>query len=162
MIRKRTTETIGADDSASAQSVLIASEGRAFNDEVIALALRLVAPGGHIRVVSIARLWGTSFGLPNPGLRPSKAEMKVQEDNVATAIEKLKKAGAEADGHIITTRDPRKSIHKEAKRQQSDVIIMGADPQRAWIVRGMMWSQEPYRVRRRAPAPVYLLCSGHN
>ena len=139
--------------------VLVASEGRRFNNEIIDLAAGMVRNhGGHVRVLTIARLWGTAFGLPNPGLRPSKREMAEQEDNVAWAIHQLEDAGVSADGHIVTTRNPRKSILLEAKRQKCGAIIMSADPRRTWIVGNLMWSQEPYRVRRRAPIPVHLVC----
>jgi len=159
MIRKLFARSQPTNDPQNAARVLIASEGRRFTSEVIDLAVRMVrAEGGRVRVLSVARLWGTSFGLPNPGLRPSKREMAEQEDNVSWAIAQLEAAGIEADGHIVTTRHPSKSILKEAKRQNCDAIIMGADPRRHWVVRSMMWSQEPYRVRGRTPIPVHLVC----
>jgi hypothetical protein len=34
---------------------------------------------------------------------------------------------------------------------------MGADSPRSWVIRDFMWSQEPYRVKRRADLPVYLV-----
>jgi hypothetical protein len=37
------------------------------------------------------------------------------------------------------------------------MIVMGADPKKALFVRDMMWSQEPYRVERRAKIPVRLV-----
>lgn len=140
--------------------VLVASEGRRFTAEVIDLAVRLArASGGDVRVLTVARLWGTSFGLPNPGLRPSRREMAEQEDNVSWAIDQFEKAGVSADGHIVTTRHPCKSIVNEARRQNCDAIVMGADPRRNWFVRSLMWSQEPYRVRGRTPVPVHLVGS---
>lgn len=108
-------------------------------------------------VLTIARLHGTSFGLPNPGLRPNKREMTEQEDNVAHAIARLKKLGVSADGHIAISRHPRKSILKEAKRSHCEAIVMGADPKRNAFVASLMWSQEPYRVLRRAKIPVHLV-----
>ena len=142
----------------SAQRVLLASEGRPFGEDVIDLAAELVHPRtGRVRVMTVARLWGTGLGIPHPGLRPNKSEMAVHEDNVRQAIRRLKAAGVRADGHIVTTRKPYKSILNEAKRQECDAIVMGADAQRAWVVGNLMWSQEPYRVRRRAPIPTHLV-----
>jgi nucleotide-binding universal stress UspA family protein len=159
MIRNLFARSRPAGDPQAAKRVLIASEGRRFTTEVIDLAVRMVrAEGGHVRVLTVARLWGTSFGLPNPGLRPSRREMAEQEDNVSWAIGQLEDAGISADGHIVTTRHPSKSILNEAKRQKCDAIIMGADPRRHWVVRSMMWSQEPYRVSGRTPIPVHLVC----
>lgn len=143
----------------NARSVLVASEGRRFSKEVIDLAVQIAsAESGYVRVLTVARLWGTSFGLPNPGLRPSKREMAEQEDNVRWAIAQLLELGVKADGHIVITRNPRKSILNEATRHGCAAIVMGADRYRGWLVGSMMWSQEPYRVRRGAGIPVHLVC----
>jgi nucleotide-binding universal stress UspA family protein len=144
--------------SSTAQRVLLASEGRRFSDEVIDFAADLArARDGRVRVLTIARLWGTGLGLPHPGLRPNKREMAEHEANIERALQRLKNAGIEADGHIITTRHPCKSILGEARRQACGVIVMGADQPRNWLIRDFMWSQEPYRVRRRASIPIHLI-----
>jgi hypothetical protein len=118
MIRNPFRRSPRACDPQVAQRVLIASEGRRFSADVIETAVRMLRDGGgQARVLTIARLWGTSFGLPNPGLRPSKSEMAEQQDNVQWAIGELEKAGVDADGHIVTTRNPGKSILNEARRQ---------------------------------------------
>jgi nucleotide-binding universal stress UspA family protein len=138
--------------------VLLASEGRRFSPEVIDVAAQMALPvGGIVRVLTIARLWGTGLGLPHPGLRPNRREMAEHEDNVANAIRRLNAAGVAANGHIITTRKPWKSILNEASRQGSHAVVMGADPRRPWIVGDFMWSQEPYRVLRHAPIPTHLV-----
>lgn len=108
-------------------------------------------------MLTIARLWGTGLGLPHPGLRPSKNEMAEQEAEVARTIGQLESLGVKSSGHIVTTRKPGRSILKEADRQECEAIVMGADPRRTWMVRDFMWSQEPYRVRRRAAVPTYLI-----
>jgi nucleotide-binding universal stress UspA family protein len=51
---------------------------------------------------------------------------------------------------VIGTRAGAKRILNEARRLGCDVIVMGADPPRNRLVADFMWSQEPYRVRRRA------------
>lgn len=138
--------------------LLIASEGRRFSDEVINGAVALLhGEGGRATVMTVARLWGTSLGLPNPGLRPSKREMDMQKDLMFDALERLENAGIAAEGHIVTTRHPLKSIRKKVKQSQCDAVIMGADPCRPWFLRGFMWSQEPYRVRAHMPIPVHLV-----
>jgi nucleotide-binding universal stress UspA family protein len=134
--------------------VLLASEGRAFSQRVVEFASSLGAP---VRVFSVARVYGTSFGFPNPWLRPSQHEWREQKDNVERAIKALKRQGIDADGHIVGTRKATRSIVREAARLDCDVIVMPADPPRNRVVADMMWSQEPYRVQRRAPLPVYLV-----
>jgi nucleotide-binding universal stress UspA family protein len=145
-------------DLGTAERVLLASEGRRFTPEVIEVAARLARPvGGKVRVLTIARLWGTGLGLPHPGLRPNRRELAVHEDNVANAIRELNAAGVAANGHIITTRKPWRSILNEAGRLGSHAVVMGADPRRPWFVGDFMWSQEPYRVRRHARIPTHLV-----
>lgn len=148
-------------NSGPVRNILIASEGRPISDDVIDLAMDMYhADGGHITVLTVARLWGTSFGLPNPGLRPSKAEMDVQKEIMFSALNRLENAGIEADGHIVTTRHPSKSIEKQVRQRGCDAVIMGADIRRSWFFRNTMWSQEPYRVLSRLDVPVHLVRSG--
>jgi nucleotide-binding universal stress UspA family protein len=110
-----------------------------------------------VHVFAIARIWGTSFGFPNPGLFPSKREWDEQRHNVEKAVGRLERKGVDAKGRVIGTRAGAKRIVKEAERLGCDAIVMGADPRRSPVLRNLMWSQEPYRVRRRAPMPVFLV-----
>lgn len=138
--------------------VLLASEGRAIPDWAVDEAARLAKLwGASVRVFSIARIWGTSLGLPNPGLLPTKSEWAEQREIVRNTITALKERGVEANGHVLATRRPTKKIIEEARRTYCGAIVMAADPKRSWIVGDFMWSQEPYRVRREAHVPVYLV-----
>lgn len=161
--RNRTTEGGSAAPATDHRShlphVLIASEGRAVSDRVIIRAADLLPGGqGRVTVLTVARLWGTSFGLPNPGLRPSKREMDEQKEIMTSALDRLEALGIEADGHIVTTRHPAKSIRRKLRKGSFDAIVMGADPRRPWFMRGFMWSQEPWRVKATMPVPVHLVC----
>jgi len=100
---------------------------------------------------------GTAFGLPNPGLLPTRHEWDEQRENVTKALKKHRVA---ADGHVVGTRRATKRIVGEADRLGCDAIVMAADPPRNRVVADLMWSQEPYRVRRRARMPVYLVPAG--
>lgn len=134
--------------------VLLASEGRAIPTRAVDYAARFGAP---VHVFSIARVWGTSLGLPNPGLLPTRREWDEQRKLVTTAVKALRKRGIEADGHVLGTRKATKRIVGEAERLGCDAIVMAADPPRGRLVADFLWSQEPYRVRRRAKIPVYLV-----
>jgi nucleotide-binding universal stress UspA family protein len=159
--RKRRAKSAARAGEAGGHRVLLASEGRPFSDEAVRLAARLAREEGcEVRVVSIARVWGTSLGLPHPGLRPNKREMAQHEDHIAKAIRALKRAGVRSDGHIIASRKATRSILAEAARQHARAIVMGADPPRNRFVADMMWSQEAHRVRRRADVPVHLVGEG--
>jgi len=134
--------------------VLLASEGRAIPKRAVDYAARFGAP---VHVFSIARVWGTSLGLPNPGLLPTRKEWDEQRKRVTTAVKALRKRGIEADGHVLGTRKATKRIVGEAERLGCDAIVMAADAPRGRLVADFLWSQQPYRVRRRAKIPVYLV-----
>ncbi len=134
--------------------MLLASEGRGIPSSAVRFAAELRAP---VTVFSIARVYGVSFAFPNPWLRPSRSEWQEQRDLVARAVKALKREGIEADGHVVGTRKPTRAILRESTRLGCDAIVMGADPPRNRLVADLMWSQEPYRVRRRARIPVYLV-----
>ena len=73
------------------KQILLASEGRPFSDEAIARWLAIAAPGANVRVFSVARIHGVAFGMPNPGLLPTKAEWAEQRELAAKAIKRLKR-----------------------------------------------------------------------
>src|SRR5207249_6429688 len=99
------------------ERVLLASEGREIPERAVDFAARLARQGGGVvYVFSIARVWGTGLGLPNPGLLPSKREWDVQRDVVAAAVKSLKRHGVKAEGHVLATRKATKRIMAEAER----------------------------------------------
>jgi len=145
-------------DSLTVRAVLLASEDREIPTSAIDLAARIAKrSGAPVHVFTIARVWGTSFGFPNPGLQPTRAEWREQHHNVEKAIGRLERKGVEARGRVIGTRAGSKRIVKEAKRLGCDAIVMGADPIRNPLIRNFVWRQEPWRVKRRARVPVFLV-----
>jgi nucleotide-binding universal stress UspA family protein len=138
--------------------ILLASEGRPISDAAIARTIELARAGGAtVRVFSVARVHGVSFGMPNPGLLPTKKEWAAQREIVEKAIKRLKRKGIKADGHVVGTRAGYKRIVDEAKKEGCDAIVMAADPDRNRVIGNALWSQEPQRVRRKAKMPVYLV-----
>jgi nucleotide-binding universal stress UspA family protein len=145
-------------DTLDVEAVLLASEERPISKEAIALAARLAKrSGAPVHVLTIARIWGTSLGFPNPGLYPSKHEWDTQRAIVDDAVRALERTGVEADGHVIGARNATKRIVREARHLRCGAIVMAADGPRSRFVGNFMWSQEPQRVRRRAAVPVYLV-----
>jgi nucleotide-binding universal stress UspA family protein len=136
--------------------VLLASEGRDFTRESVALAAELAGAGGDVHVVAIARVHGVSFGLPNPGLLPTRAEWDAQREAVARAVARLRRCGVNAGGQVLGTRKAAARICAAAEQLGCEAIVMGADPARSRIVGDMLWTQEPQRVQRRAKVPVHL------
>jgi nucleotide-binding universal stress UspA family protein len=139
------------------ERVMVASEGRDIAYPVLQRAFELARPrSAPIRVVTIARVWGTAMGFPNPGLLPTRKEWDEQRLIVRRAVEAIEKAGFPASGHVIGTRKAAKRILGEAAAWRADAIVMGADPRRA-LLGDFIWSQEPHRIHRRARVPVYLV-----
>ena len=144
--------------SVTATRILLASEGRVIPPGAVEAAARLAKQSSApVRVFSVARIWGSGLGLPMPGLLPSKREWDQQRELVLDAVRTLRKQGLEADGHVLATRKATKRIVSEAERLGCDVIVMAADAPRPWLLADWMWTQEPYRVRRRAKIPVLLV-----
>jgi nucleotide-binding universal stress UspA family protein len=142
----------------SIERILLASEGRAIPADAIDFVAKLAAPGrAAVNIISIARVHGTAYGFPSPGLLPTKREWQEQRDLVAAAVKALRKRGLEADGEVVGTRKATARICQEASDLGCDVIVMAADPPRNRVVADFMWTQEPYRVRRKARVPVYLV-----
>ena len=138
--------------------VLLASEGRPIPQAAVKLAGRLAEKAGaEVHVLSIARIWGTRFGLPHPGLMPNKRELQEHHERIAGAVAWLKRRDIAASGQVFGTRNAAKRILAEARRCGADAIVMAADPPQHWLVSNMSWSQEPHRVRRLASVPVYLV-----
>src|SRR5579884_3511042 len=113
------------------ERILLASEGRPFTDAVIQRTIELARPAGaSVRVFSIARVHGVAFGLPNPGLLPTKREWEEQRKIVDRAVKRLERKGIDADGHVVGTRKSTKRILQEADLAGCDAIVMAADPDR--------------------------------
>jgi nucleotide-binding universal stress UspA family protein len=145
-------------DSLTVRAVLLASEDREISTSAIDLAARIAKrSGAPVHVFTLARVWGTSFGFPNPGLQPTKAEWDQQRHNIEKAVGRLERKGVEARGRVVGTRAGAKRIVKEAKRLGCDAIVMGADRKRHALIRNFIWAQEPYRVQSRARVPVLLV-----
>jgi nucleotide-binding universal stress UspA family protein len=147
-------------DSLIVRAVLLASEEREIPRAAVDLAARIAQrSNAPVHVFSIARVWGTSFGFPNPGLLQNKKEWDRQHEVVRKAVARLRRKGIEADARVIGTRAAAKRIVQEARRLNCDAIVMGADPPKNMLVRDLIWAQEPQRVKARAGAlPVYLVC----
>jgi nucleotide-binding universal stress UspA family protein len=138
------------------RGVLLASEGREIGPDTLRAAMLLAQPdNAKVNVLVISRIWGTGLGLPHPGLLPSKQEVASARDKVAEAIDYLERRGVHATGEVIGTRRPAKVIVREALKRECDVIVMGADPRGR--ISDFNWTNEPYRVARKAPMSVQLV-----
>ncbi|MGW4249425.1 hypothetical protein [Nocardia sp. NPDC004722] len=80
--------------------------------------------GGTVAVVAILRVHGFAFGLPNPGLLPTRSERARAEAAVASTLSGLRKAGLDADGQIVVTRKAAKAIAGVVHRRGARQVLM--------------------------------------
>jgi len=104
-------------------AVLLASSGAPFSRAAVRRARELAA-GQPVAVLSILKVYGSAFGLPNPGLMPTKRERDEQLAIVGRAIKELERRGCEADGQIATTRSAGRTIAKVAQTRQVRYVVM--------------------------------------
>ena len=131
---------------ATPAGVLLASSGDAFSSEAIRRARELAA-GQPVAVLSILKVYGSSFGLPSPGLMPTPRERDQQMAIVQRAISALERKGCEADGQIAATRSAGRTIAKVARARHVRYVVMDDHP--ASGVRRVMEGAVTAIVRRR-------------
>jgi nucleotide-binding universal stress UspA family protein len=104
--------------------VLLASDGRhAFSRRAVARAAAL-AGEDRVAVLTIAKIYGTSLGLPHPGLLPTKEEMTERVGWVDQAVHRLEKEGIEADGQVASARRATRTIVKVARLRGVHAVVM--------------------------------------
>lgn len=125
----RTVRGVSARARASlpAAGVLLASTGEPFSATAIALAARQ-GGGSRVRVVTVARIHGSSFGLQHPGLMPSKSERDQAQAIVTSAIRALQRAGLRADGEVVITRGAARAFARAARGAQDVRHVIVDDP----------------------------------
>jgi hypothetical protein len=126
--------------------VLLASSGAPFSRAAVRRA-RELATGQPVAVLSILKVYGSTFGLPNPGLMPTRREREEQLKIVGKAIAELERQGCTADGQIAATRSAGRTIAKVARSRQVRYVVM--DNQPATGVRKIIETELTNIVRRR-------------
>jgi universal stress protein family protein len=129
-------------------TVVLASTGSPISEAAVDRAASL-ADGNLTAVVSIARVHGSAFGLPNPGLLPTRRERAEQRAIVSAAIDALARRNVEADGQVITTRNPGRSITRTARNRAASYVVLDA-PQQGRLRR--LVEGDPIRALRRGLA----------
>jgi nucleotide-binding universal stress UspA family protein len=103
--------------------VLLASPGAPFSSAAIRRACELAA-GEPVAVLAILKVYGSAFGLQNPGLMPNRRERDEQYANVRRAITAVERRGGTADGEITATRSAGRAIAKAARRRNVRYVVM--------------------------------------
>ncbi len=103
--------------------VLLASPGAPFSSAAIRRAWELAA-GEPVAVLSILKVYGSAFGLQNPGLMPNRRERDAQYTIVQRAITAVERRGGTADGQVTATRSAGRTIAKVARRRNVRYVVM--------------------------------------
>lgn len=119
------------DQPTQSASVLIASSGEPIPPSAVRWALAL-SGGDPVAVVSLARIYGSSFGLPNPGLMPTKRELQDQRAQVDKAVRLIERKGTEGWGQVAATRRPVKTIVQAARARGVRHVIVVAPETARW------------------------------
>jgi len=129
------------------RTVLLATDGREpLSHEAIERAAALASPDG-VAVLAIAKIYGTQFGLPHPGLMPTQAEVDLRRQWIADAIKALERKGVEADGQLAATRKAIKLIARVAMARSVQHVVVDQSTQTG--MRLMIEGDTGKDVRRR-------------
>ncbi len=131
--------------------MLLASPGKPFSNAAVETAVELAGPVS-IRVLSVARIYGTALGLQHPGLLPSKQELAAQEEIVADAIKRIEKAGGKAKGEVVATRNNAKTFLRAAERYSVRHVVL--DRNEAGRLRRLLEGDAASSLRRQLTADV--------
>src|SRR5258708_4118117 len=129
-------------------AVLLASSGEPFSRAALRRA-RELAGGQPVAVLSILKVYGSAFGLPNPGLMPTRREREEQLAIVSRAIKDLERLGGTVDGQVAATRSAGRTIAKVARARKVRHVVM--DLPTTTGVRRIIEGELTGIVRRRLP-----------
>ena len=134
--------------------VLLASTGTPFATEAVTRTIELATPEhATITVLSIAKIFGTSLGIPHPGLQPTPKEWQAQRDIVEAAATVLRREGFEVRVQVARSRNAPKMIARWANAKNFHAIVV-ADPERpAW--RRFVEGDLKHEIERRCAIPVH-------
>jgi hypothetical protein len=103
-------------------------------------------------VVQVLRLHGSAWGLPNPGLMPNLRERTAADTRVADAVASLRRAGVDADGEILITRNDTKGVCRIATRRSVSNIVV--ETRTSGTVRAFIEGDIAKSLRRRLGSDV--------
>ena len=127
-------------------AVLIATVGIPVPPAVIRRAVEL-SGGRSVAVVTIARIYGSSLGLPNPGLLPTRKELDEQRALVTRALDRLERSGVQAWGQVAATRHYAKTFAKATRARGVNHVLVVTPEVPRW--RQMIEGDLTRDIRRR-------------
>ncbi len=142
------------------KKILLASVGPPISDAMIRRVVEVAAgfpDRPAVIVFSVARIWGTRLGLPNPGLYPNRREMEEQRQIVRDAADALRRKGFEVHTRVGSARGAGKAIGWEAQRAGCHAIVVGDPMTEAKRWERLLKGDEANQVARYAKVPVHVV-----
>ena len=138
------------------RTIMLASTGTPIDPKVIERVLALAAERPtKVLVLSVARIFGTRFGLPNPMLYPTKREWDEQQQIADAAAEALREHGIATKTKLVGSRSASTAIARWAEFLGCRAIVVGAPA----LTRTDRWlrGDEPNRVAKKTRLPVHVV-----
>lgn len=134
--------------------LLVSTGGARFPDAVMRRTIELATPEhAKITVLGIARVYGTSLGLPHPGLKPTMREWEDQRTVVNEAADELRARGFDVRVAASKSRNAPKMIARWGKAKNFHAIVL-ADPDRPRL-RRLIEGDLTREIQRRCEIPVH-------
>jgi hypothetical protein len=82
------------------------------------------ATAGTVTVVLPLKIHGYSFGMPNPGLMPTKRERAAADQAITATVDRLRNAGVDVDGQIVVTRHAHRAVTTIVRRRGATRVLL--------------------------------------
>jgi hypothetical protein len=100
--------------------------------------------------VAVARIYGSAWGLPNPGLMPTRKELDILLRQVSRASAILGRGGSQCFGQVAISRRAEKAIARAALAREVAHVVIDVPDRPRWrrVIEG-----DPVRVIQRRVGP---------
>jgi hypothetical protein len=134
--------------------VLLVSPSLPLAPDAIEKVVALATPAhARITVLGIAKIYGTSLGLPHPGLQPTHTEWDLQRLIVHEAADTLRGRGFDVRVGLSRSRNIPKMIAKWGVAKNFHAIVVPDPPRPRW--RRAIEGDIVHEIGRRCAIPVY-------
>jgi hypothetical protein len=134
--------------------VLLVSPSLSLPPEAIEKAAVLARPEhAKITVLGIAKIYGTSLGLPHPGLQPTRTEWELNRQIVHDAADELRGRGFDVRVGLSRSRNIPKMIAKWGLAKNFHAIVVPDPPRPRWRV--AIEGDIVHEIGRRCSIPVH-------
>jgi K+-sensing histidine kinase KdpD len=134
--------------------VLLATPARPIGPEVLARTIEIATPEhAKITVLGIARIYGTSLGLPHPGLQPTKPEWEQLRGYVEAAAMALRRQGFEVRVGLTRSRNAPKMIAKWVRAKNFHAVVVPGQVLPRW--RQLFEGDLAHEITRRCGVQVH-------